>query len=126
LEVAEIIEARMEEIFEHVTRELKKINRDGKLPAGAVFSGGGSKLPGLLEFSKKQLRLPVQLGTVQNVNTIIDQVNDPSFSTACGLILWGNKFGEPASGSKFELPVGKLLENQNVVKLRKWFKSFLP
>lgn len=126
LEVVEIIEARLEEIFEYVTRELKKISRDGKLPAGVVLSGGGSKLPGLAQFAKNELRLPVSLGAVQNINTVIDQVEDPSFATACGLILWGNKFGGGAQSSGLRLPMGKLLENQNVLKLRKWFKSFLP
>lgn len=125
-EVVEIIEARLEEIFDYVTNELKKINRDGKLPAGVVLSGGGSNLPGILEFAKNELRLPAALGTLQDVNTVIDQVAEPGFSTACGLVLWGNKFGVPAGGSKFQLPVGRLLENQNVLKLRKWFKSFLP
>jgi cell division protein FtsA len=126
LEVVEIIEARIEEILEHITRELKKISRDGKLPAGIVLSGGGSKLPGLQELVKKQLRLPVQMGTLQNLNSVIDQVADPSFAVANGLILWGNKFNSGGRASKFQFPGLGLLENQNVLKLRKWFKSFLP
>ena len=45
-EIAEIIEARMEEIFNLVNKELRKVKRDGMLPAGAVLTGGGAKLPG--------------------------------------------------------------------------------
>src|SRR3989344_780676 len=63
--VVEIIEARLEEIFDLVNAELKKINRDGKLPSGVVLSGGGSRLPGVVEFAKKRLRLPVTLGRPQ-------------------------------------------------------------
>src|SRR3989344_1212258 len=56
--VAEIIEARLEEIFSMINKELGKIHRMGLLPAGVVFSGGGSKLQGILEVAKKDLKLP--------------------------------------------------------------------
>ena len=51
-EVVDIIQARLEEIFDYVNRELKKIGRDGKLPGGVVLTGGGSNLPGIMEFVK--------------------------------------------------------------------------
>ena len=123
--VVEIIEARLEEIFSFINSELKKIQRDGKLPAGIVLTGGGANLPGVVEFSKKHLRLPTVLGHPENLNTIIDRVNDPSFATACGLVLWGNKYASP-SGASFGDAVKSVLSNQTVAKVRKWFKSFLP
>lgn len=126
-DVVEIIEARLEELFEYVIKELKHINRDGKLPAGVVLTGGGSSLPGILEFGKDQLRLPCQLGQATNLQTIIDQVEEPYFATAAGLTLWGSKFASPSSDSSlFSATVGGLLENQSVLRLKKWFKSFLP
>lgn len=124
--VVEIIEARLEEIFEYINRELKAINRDGKLPAGVVLTGGGSKLPGIVDFAKKQLKLPASIGEIENVTSVIDQVSDPAYATVAGLVLWGNKYSEGFSDSGFPLNLQKLLDNQNVLKLRKWFKSFLP
>lgn len=124
-QVVEIMEARLEEIFEYIVKELRTINRDGKLPAGVVFTGGGSNIPGLLEFAKKQLRLPAQIGELAQVQTIIDRVDDPGFATAVGLVLWGNRFGSPNKASGFAR-AQRLLENENVLKLKKWFKSFLP
>ncbi|MGE5393031.1 MAG: cell division protein FtsA [Candidatus Saccharibacteria bacterium] len=123
--IAEIVEARLEEIFEIVNKELKYIGKDGQLPAGAVLTGGGAKLPGVLELAKKQLRLPVALGLPGSVTTVIDRVNDPSFATAVGLVLWGHEFllGSSRTVNKF---AKKVLENDTVDKLRKWFKSFLP
>jgi len=56
--IAEIIEARVEEIFQKVDLELQKINRSGLLPAGVVLIGGGSKLPGMIEVGKKKTMLP--------------------------------------------------------------------
>ncbi|MDR3642033.1 MAG: cell division protein FtsA [Candidatus Doudnabacteria bacterium] len=123
--VVEIIEARQEEIFRMVNNELKKISRDGKLPAGIVLTGGGAKLPGVVEFSKKHLRLPSLLGWPQNIVTIIDRVNDPSFATAAGLVLWGGKYNAGGSQQLGSVIKG-IMSNQNVAKVRKWLKSFLP
>ncbi len=124
--IIEIIEARLEEIFDHVNAELKKINRDGKLPSGIVLTGGGSKLPGLLDFTKKHLRLPVSLGEPQNITTIIDRVDDPSFATAAGLVLWGQKFSSSGGKPQFSGMMKKVFQNQQLQKMRKWLKSFLP
>lgn len=123
--VVEIIEARMEEIFDRIGGELKKIQRDGKLPSGAVLTGGGSQMPGVVEFAKKRLRLPASLGQPQNITTIIDRVDNPSFATAVGLVLWGGKYGA-RPGAKFSGAVKSILSNPNIDKVRKWFKSFLP
>src|SRR5258708_450279 len=123
--VAEIIEARLEETFDLINKELKKINKDGQLPAGVILTGGGAKLPGVVELAKKQLRLPVIVGLPGAVTTVIDRVNDPSFATAVGLVLWANEFllGSSRTVNKFARQV---LENDTVNKMRKWFKSFLP
>jgi cell division protein FtsA len=123
--VVEIIEARLEEIFGYVNNELKKIQRDGKLPAGIVLTGGGANLPCVVEFSKKHLRLPSILGRPENITTIIDRVDDPSFATAAGLVLWGNKYSS-GSTAGFGDTVKNIMSNQSVAKVRKWLKSFLP
>jgi len=126
--VAEIIEARLEEIFKMVNDELKSIDRAGKLPSGAVLTGGGSKLPGILEFAKKELKLPVSLGRPQNVSTVIDRVDDPAFSTAVGLVLWGGKFGQGRGFSAGQ--IGSFFKNigsnKTLEKAKNWVKSFLP
>jgi cell division protein FtsA len=123
--IAEIVEARLEEIFDLVNKELKAINKDRQLPSGAILTGGGAKLPGVLELAKKQLRLPVMIGLPGSAATVIDRVNDPSFATAVGLVIWGHEFllGSSRTVNKF---AKKVLENDTVDKMRKWFKSFLP
>jgi cell division protein FtsA len=124
--VGEIIEARLEEIFDLITRELKRIDRDGKLPAGIVLTGGGAALPGIIEFAKHRLRLPVSIGQATETDTIIDQVVEPAFATVVGLALWGSNYAGGFSDFSLSRPLRGLLENQNVVKLKKWFKSFVP
>ncbi len=120
-QVAEIIEARVEEIFNLINDELGKIERIGLLPAGIVFTGGGSKLPGIVEYAKKQLKLPASLGQSQVVISAIDKINDLSFSTALGLVVWGYQAqASKDSGSLMKNIVPSKMFNQvkNVVK--KW------
>lgn len=124
--VAEIIEARLEEIFDMVTKELKRIDRDGKLPAGIILTGGGAVLPGTVEFAKHYLRLPVSIGVPSETDTIIDQVVDPSFATVVGLSLWGSNFSGGFTDFSISKSVKGLFDNQNVVKLKKWFKTIMP
>ena len=87
--LAEIIEARMEEIFELVLKELKLIGKAGLLPAGAVLVGGGAKMPHIVELAKDKLKLPVQLGFPSGFGGILDKIDDPSFATVSGMVIWG-------------------------------------
>ena len=103
--IAEITEARVEEIFSKINNELKKIDRSGKLPAGAVLVGGGAKLNGLVEAAKKQLRLPASLGKPLAVTSAIDKVSDPAFATAIGLVIWGSQVSRQGGGGN----LGKIL-----------------
>jgi cell division protein FtsA len=89
--VLEIIEARVEEIFDKVDKEFKKIQRSGMLPAGVVLTGGGAKLPNLVEAAKKRLRLPASLGYPVNTFSAIDKISDLAYTTASGLVLWGEQ-----------------------------------
>lgn len=96
--VAEIIEARAEEIFEKIDKELRRIDRSGMLPGGAILTGGGSKLPGMVELARKTLRLPAQLGFPSSIMTVTEAVNDLSYTTAVGLVIWGMKDAQTARG----------------------------
>lgn len=86
-EVHMIIEARVEELLEYVDKELKKIQKSRKLPGGVVLVGGTAKLPGLAEFTKEKLELAARVGKLQPIGGLADNVSDPSFFTAAGLML---------------------------------------
>jgi cell division protein FtsA len=120
--VAEIIEARVEEIFEKIDEELKEIDRSGMLPAGILLVGGGSKLPGLVEVAKNKLKLPVSVGTCRNMDLVIDKVNDPSFITALGLVFWANK----ESGKREDKEgVGEVFSGI-FAKVKGWISHLMP
>jgi len=120
-DIAEIAEARMEEIFSLVNDELKKIDRNGKLPSGIVLTGGGAKMPMAIDLAKEVFSLPVFLGSASG-NFPIDKLNDPEYSTALGLVLWADKNLEYKDGflSNFSA-IG-----QTTDKMRKWFKGLWP
>lgn len=123
--IAEIIEARMEEIFTMVDRELQQIDRSGLLPAGVVLTGGAAKLPGLIEVGKKQFRLPVAIGFPIDYTSAIDKINDPAFTTALGLASWG--VTRQSSGGMLGGLSGRMSAvGDTVDTMRRWFKSFLP
>lgn len=107
--IAEIIESRLAEIFEFVNNELKLASRAGQLPAGVVLVGGGSKLPGIVDLAKDELRLPAQIGIPETSSVEIAsgelnlQVEDPGFAGAMGLLEWG--FDRTGGGGE---PTGSL------------------
>lgn len=93
--ISEIIEIRLAEIFELINNELKALGKSGQLPAGAVITGGGSKLSGISELAKQELKLPIQLGSpvLSELELFSDelrqQVEEPDFSASSGLLLLG-------------------------------------
>lgn len=86
-EVAEIIEARYEEIFELVAKELKKAGGISKMPSGAVLVGGGARVKGLAEFAKEQIGLAVKIGGPQDYAGMTDDIKGPEYAAAIGLML---------------------------------------
>jgi cell division protein FtsA len=123
-QAAEIIEARVEEIYDLVNKELKKVHRSGLLPAGIILTGGGAALPGVVELAKKKLRLPATIGRPQGLTTAIEKVHDPSFAVASGLVLWGRTRAK----KQMERPLMKRFSSVGdaTSKMRTWVRSLIP
>ena len=118
--LSEIIQARYHEIFVMVKDELRAINRDGMLPAGAILIGSAVKMPGTVELSREVLGLPVQIGFPHGVSGIIDRIDDPAFANAAGLAIWGVHH-EPLSYGLSLPNMGKAFSS-----LGGFFKKLLP
>ncbi len=125
--VSEIIEARCEEIFKMADKELQKVDRSGLLPAGVILTGGGAKLPGLVEVAKQQFKLPASLGYPRDLgSTAVDKVNDLNYSTAIGLLYWGlGLFGQGGDDRRMSMPKFSSVTDATT-KMKKWFKSLIP
>lgn len=82
----EIIEARLDDIFELIDNHFKKIKRSELLPAGVVFVGGGANTPMLIESSKSTLKLPSTLGNPDIFGNAKTKLREFPWFTALGLL----------------------------------------
>jgi len=89
--LCDIIRARMEEILRLIVLELPRGEQDALVPGGLVLTGGSSNLAGIDALGRDILKMPVRVGAPLNVYGISDQLSDPAYSTAVGLLLWGMK-----------------------------------
>lgn len=98
--VSEVIEARLEEVFEMIDKDLALIGRSRKLPAGIVLTGGGAKLPGIVELARFKFKLTAQVGlpplSLFEVvdHNLLEYVESPEYAALLGLILSGEDAGD--------------------------------
>ena len=114
--LAEIIEARMADIFEYVEKHLKKVERAGLLPGGVVMTGGGANLPGIENLAKDYLNLPARVAYPENIGGFKDKIRNPAWATAVGVALMALEKRESLS---------PLLRGRSGSLLR-WLRAFLP
>ncbi len=89
--LCEIIEPRMDEVFQLIRREILKSGYEDYLGAGVVMTGGSMLLPGALEAAELAVGCPVRLGTPRHVGGLVDVIANPVYSSAIGLVLYGIK-----------------------------------
>lgn len=86
-DVDEIVEARLEEIFDAVHKELKKAGRAGQLPSGVVLTGGTAKMKGIAEYAKTKLGLAARIGKSSGYGGVAEHIEEPQYAAAVGLML---------------------------------------
>ena len=83
--VAEIIQPRIEEIFEMVLDSVGRSGYAEMLTSGVVLTGGAAMMPGIVKVGSQVMGMPVRLGEPAGVVGLTDEIDDPSWSTAVGL-----------------------------------------
>jgi len=86
-DIDEIVEARLDEIFEALQKELKKAGRAGQLPSGVVLTGGTANLKGIADYTKKKLGLAARIGHPSGYGGVAENIEEPQFATVMGLML---------------------------------------
>lgn len=86
-DIDEIVEARLDEIFEAVQKELKKAGRAGQLPSGVVLVGGTAKLTKIAEYAKDKLGLAARVGKSAGYGGVAENIEEPQLAAAVGLML---------------------------------------
>lgn len=114
----EIIHARVSDMFELIENHLKKIGRNGLLPAGIFITGGGGGITSIEEIAKTSLKLPSRIAAL-SINDK-SRIKDSTWAVAYGLCMLGFSKEE-----KNDLGV-KNTVNRGVEKILGWIKQFLP
>jgi cell division protein FtsA len=123
-DIDEIVEARLEEIFDAIHKELTRAGRAGKLPSGVVLTGGSAQLKGLNEYAKESLGLAARVGKATGFGGVADDIDKPQFATAVGLMLIDSETtGTPTIAKKFS---GKNAIAGGASVISKIFNRFRP
>jgi cell division protein FtsA len=87
--VAQIIEARTAELFDHVAREIEAAGATNRLQAGLALTGGGSQLIGIAKAARDQLGMSARVLAPAGLGGLTDSISTPPYSASSGLLLWG-------------------------------------
>jgi cell division protein FtsA len=120
-DIAEILEPRVEEIFELVRREIARAGYEGMLGAGVVITGGTSLLEGMPDAAEQVLTLPARRGTPGGIGGLRDIVSNPMHATGVGLLLHGRHHVEEmaTAGLRNGRPLHKVFD-----RMKSWMFEF--
>ena len=122
--LCEIIQARVEEILEMVTAEIKRAVHDEMVSAGIVLTGGGAKLPGIDVLAEQVTGWPARVGMPRHLQGLTDTLMDPAYSTSVGLLQWAVN---EAEASAWHNAPGRSLDLNGVWRrLGNWARVLLP
>lgn len=116
--LAEVVEPRYEELFTLIQAELRRSGFEDLVAAGIVLTGGTSKMEGVVELAEEIFHMPVSIGRPQGFSGLVDIVKNPIYSTAVGLLLYGNQNAVDGEWSGTGQRQDGMLE-----RLKNWFKG---
>jgi len=88
--LSEIVEPRVEEIFNMIKREIEISGLYGLISSGVVLTGGTSLMEGMVEVAERVFKLPTRLGYPKRVGGLVDVVRSTIFATGVGLLKYGH------------------------------------
>lgn len=124
-----IIKPRLNEIFTMVALELKRSGFGGMTPSGVVITGGGAETVGAIECARRNLAMPVHIGSPSKISGLVDEIMTPAFTTSVGLLLYGGKTdkGESTTFLQNFGRIGQKVQIKGIAgKVIDLVKSFMP
>lgn len=119
--LGEIIEPRVQEIFELIQHELFQAGYDSLVASGIVLTGGAVVMDGMPELAEQVFNLPVRRGMPRQIGGLVDVVNSPLYATGVGLVLYGSN----QQGIAGRFRVGERNIFSKVVKVfKRWVEEF--
>jgi len=92
--LAEVIEARVQEMFRLVAQKLTGIGGVWPPPGGVVVTGGGSLLDGLASVAEEVMGCRVRLGRPRVASGPVELLESPAFATGVGLVYYAHREAE--------------------------------
>jgi len=92
--LCEILEPRVEEIFQLVQSEVERNGFAEMLTSGVVITGGSTLLPGMNELAEEIMGVPVRRGTPRGIGGLVDVVRSPIYATGVGLVVYGARHAD--------------------------------
>ncbi len=118
--IAEIIEARLEEIILLTVDNLRRVGMYDTISGGVVLTGGGSQLPGTVEMTSQIMdNIPVRSGTARGVGRMANRVASPIFATAVGLAM------HAAQEAAYAGPVAAPTQLVWLVPIKEWWSQHI-
>ena len=124
--VAEILQARVEEILEMIYIDAKRAGFDEMIAAGLVLTGGSASLSGIDELAEQVLRMPVRIGVPKGIHGLSDSLISPAYAASVGLLQWsvlenGHNGHKPRFNVKPTVAFKGVLETA-----QRWLKALIP
>ncbi|MEI6843469.1 MAG: cell division protein FtsA [bacterium] len=113
----EIIQARLSDMFELIENHLKKIGRNGLLPAGIFITGGGGSIGMIEDFAKTALKLPSRIASI-SIGGEKNKIKDSTWAVAYGLCILG--FSDELTPGIKPTPI------QIIEIIKNFIQKFLP
>lgn len=128
--LADIIQARLEEILEIIAIEIKRSHYEDALSAGIVLTGGGSMIKNLTTLANEVLGMDAKIGKPEGLTGgLIEEVDNPIFATAVGLIMHAQKHGQNRPAMHKKIPSANADKVDHLIKnitnrMKEWFMQF--
>lgn len=120
----QIVEARLEEIFELVKESVSKSGYNVAMPAGVVLTGGTAMLKDATKIGQKVFSVPSRVGYPSGLSGMVEEISDPSYACVQGLIKYALDDDSDAASSTRKTSDAKI---GNVFsKIGNWIKSIMP
>jgi cell division protein FtsA len=95
--LTDILEPRANELLALVREDLRRTGLERQIPAGFILTGGGSRLNGIVELTEQLFHLPVRIAEPKGLADLPEQVAQPEYATAVGLVMYGAKMRRTAA-----------------------------
>ena len=120
--LGEILEPRVEEIFNLIHDDLTRSGYEDMINSGVVITGGSSELTGIPEVAEQVFNCPARIGYPQKITGLVEVVNKPMYATAVGLVVYGAKRAK--RGKKFRIRDTNIF-TRVMERMKKWFKDVI-